>query len=128
MIKLHTNTSWDCASLIRTCTKSKNEKITCNPKINYRSQRKLKFSLAMLLFGASTFIFVIKGLYYSITHFMTNNILIHFIFAFLNNMFLYFYKHLTQLLKLKVFLKWMKENAYIIWGKKPILQLVLKPK
>jgi hypothetical protein len=46
-------------------------------------------------------------IYYSITCFAWENILIHIIFTFLNNYFSCFNEHATQLLKLKIFFRWV---------------------
>lgn len=81
------NTSWDCASLIRVCMEFKNDKTACNPKINSKSQSRLKFLVVVLFLDASTCVFAINGQYYSMTHFMRDNILIHLIFTFLSNLF-----------------------------------------
>ncbi len=95
---------------MKVCTKSKNSKIACNPRINSKSKRRFIFLLIVLLPNALACIFAMNGQYCSMTHFMGDNIFIHLVFTFLNNLFPFPMNTSQNFLELKKLLKWVREK------------------
>jgi len=85
--------------------------MVCKPKINFKSQRRLKFLVVMLLCKPSSCIIAMKGRYCSITHFM-GNMLLHLIFMFFNNLFPFSISTSHKLWNSRNFLGEWKKNPY----------------
>ncbi len=86
--------------------------MACKPKINFKSQRRPKFLVVALFRKTSSCIIAMKGWYYSITHFMGNNMLIHLKFMFYNNLFHFSISTSHKLWNSRNFLGEWKKNPY----------------
>ncbi len=96
--------SQDWTNLIKVCTQCKRGKMACKPKINSKSQNKLKLWMPMLFLNTSSCIFAIKAQYCSIMCFMQDIMLIHLVFTFFDKLFPLFVSTSNNLRNSRIFL------------------------